>query len=189
MSWRSVAGSRLRALFRRDRLERELDDEVRFHLEMLADDNMRAGMDPDEALRAARRSFGGRDAMKETYRARRTIHFVETMTQDIRYAVRTMCKSPGFTAIAVVSLGLGIGANAAVFSVADLLLLKPGASEDDRAEFAPLPLIGAGHLLSLAHGLKDQVVDLASHPTVLRARSHAAHGGRGHRTASDPCRS
>ncbi len=125
MSWRSVAGSRLRALFRRDRLERELDDEVRFHLEMQADDNVRAGMDADEARRAAMRSFGGRDAMKETYRARRTIHFVETMAQDVRYAVRTMWKSPGFTAIAVVSLGLGIGANAAVFSVADLLLLKP----------------------------------------------------------------
>jgi predicted permease len=125
VSWRSVAGSRLRALFRRDRLERELDDEVRFHLEMQAEDNVRAGMDADEARRAARRSFGGRDAMKETYRARRTIHFVETMTQDVRYAVRTMWKSPGFTAIAVVSLGLGIGANAAVFSFADLLLLKP----------------------------------------------------------------
>ena len=125
MSWRSVAGSRLRALFRRDRLERELDDEVRFHLEMQADDNVRAGMDADEARRAAMRSFGGRDAMKETYRARRTIHFVETMTQDVRYAVRTMWKSPGFTAIAVVSLGLGIGANAAVFSVADLLMLRP----------------------------------------------------------------
>jgi len=125
VSWRSVTGSRLRALFRRDRLERELDDEVRFHLEMQADDNVRAGMDGDEARRAAMRSFGGRDAMKETYRARRTIHFVETMTQDVRYAVRTMWKSPGFTAIAVVSLGLGIGANAAVFSVADLLLLKP----------------------------------------------------------------
>jgi predicted permease len=125
VSWRSVAGSRFRALFRRDRLERELDEEVRFHLEMQADDNMRAGMDADEARRAAMRSFGGRDAMKETYRARRTIHFVETMAQDVRYAVRTMWKSPGFTAIAVVSLGVGIGANAAVFSVADLLLLKP----------------------------------------------------------------
>ena len=125
MSWRSVAGSRLRALFRRDRLERELDDEVRFHLEMQADDNVRAGMDPDEARRAARRSFGGRDTMKESYRTRRTIHVVETMTQDVRYAARTMWKSPGFTTIAVVSLGLGIGANAAVFSVADLLMLKP----------------------------------------------------------------
>ena len=125
MSWRSVAGSRLRALFSLGRLERELDDEVRFHLEMQADDNVRAGMNADEARRAAMRSFGGRDAMKETYRARRTIHFVETMTQDARYAVRTLRKSPGFTAIAVVSLGLGIGANAAVFSVADLLMLKP----------------------------------------------------------------
>ena len=74
VSWRSVAGSRLRALFRRDRLERELDDEVRFHLEMQADDNVRAGIDPDEARRAAMRSFGGRDVMKETYGARRTIH-------------------------------------------------------------------------------------------------------------------
>ena len=84
MSWRSVAGSRLRALFRRDRLERELDDEVRFHLEMQADDNVRAGMDADEARRAARRSFGGRDAMKETYRERRGLPVVETIGQDVR---------------------------------------------------------------------------------------------------------
>jgi putative ABC transport system permease protein len=125
MSRFSVFTSRLRAWLFKKRLEQELDAEIRFHLEMQADDNVRAGMDPRQAAHAASRSFGGVTSMKETYRERRTIHPFETIAQDLRYAWRMMLKNPGFTAVAVVSLAIGIGANCATFSAADALLLRP----------------------------------------------------------------
>jgi predicted permease len=143
VSWRSVAGSRLRALFRRDRLERELDDEVRFHLEMQADDNVRAGMDPDEARRAARRSFGGRDAMKETYRARRTIHVVETMAQDVRHAAGVLRRTPRLTTVAVLTLALGIAATTTVFGWIDGMVLHPFRGATDDGQLAVLESVRA----------------------------------------------
>src|ERR1039457_433634 len=83
MSWPSVFAARFRGLFVKDRLERELDDEVRFHLEMQAEDNRRAGMNPAEARDAARRSFGGVEPMKETFRERRTFAWLETEVKDM----------------------------------------------------------------------------------------------------------
>jgi putative ABC transport system permease protein len=117
--------ARLRALLFRNRLERELEAEIRFHLDMQADDNVRSGMGPVEAGYAASRSFGGVEPMKEQYRERRALPFVETTSQDVRYALRTMRNNPGFTITAVLSLAIGIGANCAVFTFADGFLLRP----------------------------------------------------------------
>jgi predicted permease len=125
MSRGRVAAARIRGLFGRKRQERELDDEVRFHLEMQVEDNLKAGMSPTEARHAALRSFGGIEPMKETYRERRAIALVETVARDVRFALRTLRKNPGFTSTSVVVLALAIGVNTAMFSVLNAVLLRP----------------------------------------------------------------
>ncbi len=123
------AASRLRGLFaglvRRGRVERELDDELEAHLAMLADARRAEGLPGDEAARAARLEMGGVDQVKEAVRDVRWTTRLETAAQDLRYAVRSLSRNPGFAAVAIVTLALGIGANSAIFSVLDATLIRP----------------------------------------------------------------
>src|ERR1700704_5539111 len=116
---------RLTALFRRRRLEDDLDDELRSHLQMSAELNLRKGMTPADARREALRSFGGLEQTKELYREQRGLPMIETTLQALRFRLRSPPRHPAFSILAILYLTLGIGANAAVFSWVEGTLFRP----------------------------------------------------------------
>src|SRR3984957_18871169 len=121
---------RLRALFRRATVERELDHELRFHFERQVEKYVQSGLPPEEAMRRARLEFGAMDGVKEDCREARGVHFIETLAQDIHYGLRVLGKNRGFSVVAILTLALAIGATTAIFSVLYAVLLRPLPYQD-----------------------------------------------------------
>jgi putative ABC transport system permease protein len=153
--------SRIASVFRSPRLDQDLDDELRSHLEMRAADNMSAGMSAEEARLEARRRFGNTARIKESTRAQRIVLWLETVLQDARFGLRTLRRTPGFTLVAVLTVALTIGATAAVFTVINSVLLRP------------LPYQNPGRLLTIAIFMprENDEVTASAHYAAFKANS------------------
>ena len=153
---------RLFGLFHRARREREFAEELESHLALHIEDNLRAGMSPEEARRQAQLKLGGVTQAQELHREQRGLPMLETLIQDLRFGVRMLARRPGFTVVAVLSLALGIGANTAIFSLINMLLLRP------------LPIRQPGQLVALNNaGANRSLFSNFSYPNYedLRARN------------------
>jgi len=135
---------KFRALFRKEKLDGEMSEEMRHHLELQTRANLAQGMKPDEAHYAALRSFGHVEGIKERVREQRGLPLLENTLQDFGYGLRLLRKSPGFTAITVLTLALGIGATAAIFTVVNSVILQP------------LPYRDSGRLAALQESFESQ---------------------------------
>ena len=166
MTWLRIFAHRLRGLFLKRKLEQELEDEIRSHLDMQIEDNLQRGMSQDEARYEALRKFGGIEQVKENYRDRRGLLIIDSTLQDLRYGVRGLLRHKGFTAVAVLSLALGIGANTAIFSLLDVVLLKSLPVEEPEK----LVLFGKGENTGPTDGFPNKSWDLFSYPFYQEVR-------------------
>ena len=150
---------RLLSPLRRGRYEREMEEEMRFHLDMQIEQNLAAGMAAEDAHYAARRQFGNQTWLKEASREMWSLRFIETLIQDLRYGARILVKNPGFTLIAILTLALGIGANTAIFNIVNALLLRPMPG-----------VVEAERLVQVGRNWGDGVFDSLSYPDYLDYR-------------------
>ena len=145
----------VRALLNKDKVEQDMDQELRFHLEMEIEGNLRRGMSLAEARREAMLSFGGVEKFKEECRDVRSAPLVESILKDVRYGLRILFRNPGFSAIAVLTLGLGIGANTAIFSVIYGVLVKPLPYKDGNQLVIVQQQAPLAHLLNVPFSVKE----------------------------------
>jgi predicted permease len=153
ITWLTVVTARLRAFFRTSADDDELTEELASHLAMSVEEHVRRGLTPDQAHRAARLELGGQTQLREAHRDARGLPRLDTLLQDLRYAVRTLRRDPGFTLFAILIIGLGIGASATVFSVTNALLLRP------------LPFRDAGRLVWIANSSNDSAEEYRVQPS------------------------
>jgi putative ABC transport system permease protein len=167
MRWIYKLPLRFRSLFRKKRVENELREELRFHVENMIEENIARGMTPEEARYAALREFGGIEQMKEECRDSWGVRMINEVAQDLHYGLRQLRRNPGFTAVAILTLALGIGANTAIFNVVNALMLRSLPVR------APEQLVAIGNPIHV-HGWSNGTprTDIFSYPLYCQVRDN-----------------